>query len=48
VAALNWVTVGMVVGAHALTPLRRRLVNRVSGGLLGLAALALARTDRAQ
>lgn len=48
VAAMSWVTLGMVVGAHALTPLRRRLVNRVSGGLLGLAAIALARTDRAQ
>lgn len=46
VAALLWVTAGKLVGAHALTPLRRRIINRASAGLMGLAALVLARTER--
>lgn len=46
-AALLWVTAGKVVGAHALTPLRRRIINRASSGLMGLAALLLARSERA-
>ena len=47
VAAMSWVALGTVVGVHALTPLRRRLINRISSGFLGVAALALARADRA-
>ena len=34
-------------GAHALTPLRRSIINRASAGLMGTAALLLARTERA-
>jgi len=45
-AALLWVTAGTLVGAHALTPLRRRLINRAAAGLMGTAALLLARTER--
>ncbi len=47
VAALLWVTAGTLVGAHALTPLRRRIINRASAGLMGAAAFFLARTERA-
>ena len=47
VAALLWVTAGKMVGAHALTPLRRRIINRASAGLMGAAALLLARSERA-
>jgi len=47
VAALLWVSAGTLVGAHALTPLRRRIINRASAGLMGTAALLLARTERA-
>ena len=47
VAALLWVSAGTLVGARALTPLRRRIINRVSAGLMGTAALLLARTEKA-
>ena len=47
VAALLWVTAGTLVGAHALTPLRRRIINRASAGLMGAAAFILARTEKA-
>lgn len=47
VAALAWAGVGAFLGAHALTPLRRRLVNRVSAALMGAAAVMLARSHRA-
>lgn len=47
VAALLWVSAGTLVRAHALTPLRRRIINRASAGLMGTAALVLARSDRA-
>ena len=47
VAALLWVTAGTLVGAHALTPLRRRIINRASAGLMGAAAFFLARTEKA-
>lgn len=46
-AALLWVTCGALVGAHALTPLRRRLINRASAGLMGAVAVILARSERA-
>ena len=45
-AALLWVTAGTLVGAHALTPLRRRIINRASAGLMGFAAVLLARSER--
>ncbi len=45
-AALIWVTAGTLVGAHALTPLRRRIINRASAGLMGMAAFLLARTEK--
>ena len=45
-AALLWVGAGSVAGAHALTPFRRRLLNRTSGGLLAGAAVLLARSER--
>jgi len=47
VAALLWVSAGTLLGVHALTPFRRRIINRASAGLMGTAALLLARTDRA-
>ena len=47
VAALLWVSAGTLVGAHALTPLRRKIINRASAGLMSTAALLLARTERA-
>ncbi|MBP0616759.1 LysE family translocator [Jiella mangrovi] len=47
VAALLWVSAGSLVGAHALTPLRRRIINRASAGLMGTAALLLARAEKA-
>lgn len=47
VAALLWVTAGTLVGARALTPARRRIINRASAGLMGSAAFVLARTARA-
>ena len=47
VAALIWVTAGTVVGAHALTPLRRRIIYRASAGLMGAAAVLLARSEKA-
>ena len=46
-AALAWIAAGAMLGRHALTPLRRRLMNRPSAGLMTVAALALARTGRA-
>ncbi|MBW4707252.1 LysE family translocator [Roseobacter sp. YSTF-M11] len=46
-AALLWVTAGTLLGAHALTPLRRRIINRASSGLMGVAAVLLARTEQA-
>ncbi|WP_161861077.1 LysE family translocator [Algicella marina] len=47
VAALFWVSAGALVGAHALTPLRRRVVNRGSAGLMGTAAVVLCKSERA-
>ena len=47
VAVLLWVTAGKLVSAHALTPLRRRVINHASAGLMGVAALLLARSERA-
>jgi threonine/homoserine/homoserine lactone efflux protein len=46
VAALLWVSAGTLVGAHALTPFRRKIINRASAGLMGTAALLLARTEK--
>lgn len=46
-AALTWAAAGALLGAHALTPLRRRIVNRVSAALMGGAAFVLARSHRA-
>nr|WP_269150498.1 LysE family translocator [Frigidibacter albus] len=46
-AALLWVSAGAALGGGALTPLRRRIVNRTSAGLLGGAAILLARSERA-
>lgn len=46
-AALLWITAGTLIGIHALTPLRRRIMNRASAGLMGMAAVLLARTERA-
>ena len=37
----------LLVGARALTPLRRRIINCASAGLMGTAALLLARTEKA-
>jgi threonine/homoserine/homoserine lactone efflux protein len=47
VAALLWVTAGKIVGAQALTPLRCKIINRASSGLIGMAALLLMRSERA-
>ena len=47
VAALLWVSAGSLLGAQALTPFRRKAINRASAGLMGVAAVALARSDRA-
>lgn len=47
VAALLWVSAGTLIGAHALTPMRRRIINRTSASLMGIAAVLLARTERA-
>lgn len=47
VAAMAWVVAGALVGRHALTPMRRRLVNRTSAGAMGVAAFVLARSQRA-
>ena len=46
-AARIWVSAGTVVGAHAMTPILRQIINRGSAGLLGIAAVLLARTERA-
>lgn len=46
-AALLWVSAGTLIGAHALTPLRRTIINRASAGMMGTAAVLLARTERA-
>ena len=46
-AALIWVSAGTLVGVHALTPHRRQIINRASAGLLGAAAVLLARSERA-
>lgn len=46
-AALLWVSAGALIGARALTPLRRRIVNRSSAGLMAGAAVLLARSDKA-
>ncbi|MCY6383486.1 LysE family translocator [Hoeflea prorocentri] len=46
IAALLWVTAGTLVGAHALTPLRRRIINRASAGLMGTVAVLLARSEK--
>lgn len=47
ISAVGWAGVGALLGAHALTPLRRRMVNRCSAVLLGGVALILARSQRA-
>lgn len=46
-AALLWIGAGAAMGARALTPLRRRIVNRISAGLMGTAAIVLARSEKA-
>jgi len=46
-AALLWVSAGTLVGARALTPLKRRIINRLSAGLMGGAAILLARSEKA-
>lgn len=46
VASMVWIAVGAFLGATALTPLRRRIINRASGGVLALAAVLLARSER--
>ena len=46
VAALLWISAGTLVGAQKLTPLRRRVINRASAGLMGTVAFLLARTER--
>ncbi|WP_118138495.1 LysE family translocator [Oceanicella sp. SM1341] len=46
-AATLWAAAGALLGAHALTPLRRRLLNRASAGLMACAAVLLARSGRA-
>ena len=45
-AALLWVSAGTLFGAHALTPLKRRILNRASAGLMVAAAIFLARSER--
>lgn len=47
VAALLWVGAGAFAGSRALTPWRRKIVNRVSAGLMAGAALLLAKSQRA-
>ena len=46
-AALLWVTAGALAGAHALTPFRRRIMNRASASLMAIAAILLARSGKA-
>lgn len=46
-AALLWVSAGTLVGVHALTPLRRRILNRASASLMAIAAVLLARSEKA-
>tara|TARA_R110000751_G_scaffold2293_2_gene12094 strand:+ start:4744 stop:5385 length:642 start_codon:yes stop_codon:yes gene_type:complete len=46
-AAATWAGAGALLGAGGMSRARRRAVNRVSGGLLALAALLLARAGRA-
>jgi len=46
-AAMFWIVLGAIVGSHALSPWRRRIVNRISAGLMASAALLLARSGRA-
>lgn len=46
VAALLWVSAGALVGVHALTPLRRKILNRTSSVLMGIAAVLLAHSER--
>jgi threonine/homoserine/homoserine lactone efflux protein len=45
-AALAWVTFGAALGAGAITLQRRRMLIRGAAGLMGLAAVLLARSDR--
>lgn len=45
-AALLWISAGALAGAYALTPFKRRIINRTSAGLLGIAAFFLARTEK--
>lgn len=47
IGAATWAGAGALLGAGGMGPARRRGINRVSGGLLGLAALLLARAGRA-
>lgn len=46
-AALLWVGLGHLAGEHAMTPIRRRWLNRGSAGVMGAAAILLARSERA-
>lgn len=46
-AALVWVSAGSLIGVHALTPFRRQVINRGSAGLMGMAAVLLARSEKA-
>ena len=46
-AALLWISAGSLVGIHALTPLRRCILNRASAGFMVGAAVLIARTERA-
>ena len=46
-AAATWAGAGALLGAGGMSRARRRAVNRVSGGLLALAALLRARAGRA-
>ena len=46
-AALLWITAGALLGAHALTPFRRRIMNRASASLMAIAAILLARSGKA-
>lgn len=47
IAATLWVGAGALIGAHALTPIKRRILNRSSAGLMGVAAFLLARSEKA-
>jgi threonine/homoserine/homoserine lactone efflux protein len=46
IAAFAWIGAGAVLRRSAVSPRGRRVLNRVFGGLMGLAALLLARVAR--